>query len=262
MTDLTTLRIGFKIQVRSIRALIIRDLMVRFGRDNIGFLWVILEPMILCSGVMLIWSAIRSGHEHGIALLTFVMTGYMPLTMWRHMTNTSIYILRRGTASLYHRSVTIIDVILSRVILEFAATTAGAIVIYFTLYMFELVEPIADLGVLIVGWVLMSTLAFSASLLIAAATERTEVAERFIQPMQYLMIPVSGVFFMANWIPTTGRDFLLLNPLMHCFEMVREGVVGTQVHAIYFWWYPAGVSLIGIAVGLHAVESVRDYIQH
>ncbi len=44
---------GLRVQCRVIVALVIRDMMMRHGRANVGFLWVILEPMILTAAIML-----------------------------------------------------------------------------------------------------------------------------------------------------------------------------------------------------------------
>ena len=49
----------FQTRVSVIRALMIRDLMVRFGRYHLGFVWTVLEPMILTAGVMLLYDLYR-----------------------------------------------------------------------------------------------------------------------------------------------------------------------------------------------------------
>jgi len=38
---------SFRIQLRVIGALLMRDVLTRFGRHNIGFMWMFVEPMIL-----------------------------------------------------------------------------------------------------------------------------------------------------------------------------------------------------------------------
>lgn len=35
---------AFAVQARVIRALVARELLTRYGRNNIGFLWVFVEP--------------------------------------------------------------------------------------------------------------------------------------------------------------------------------------------------------------------------
>jgi ABC-2 type transport system permease protein/capsular polysaccharide transport system permease protein len=42
----TSLRHSFEIQRRVIGALLMREVITRFGRHNIGFLWLFVEPMI------------------------------------------------------------------------------------------------------------------------------------------------------------------------------------------------------------------------
>jgi capsular polysaccharide transport system permease protein len=85
-------------RVDVITALIVRDMMVRFGRHHLGFVWTVLEPMILTAGVMLIWSLIKEPIIHGIPVIVFVLTGYMPLTLWRHLTNPMVKIFRANAA--------------------------------------------------------------------------------------------------------------------------------------------------------------------
>src|ERR1700720_262482 len=96
---------GMQVQVRCVHALLIRDMMMRYGRHNIGFLWVVLEPMILTAGVMGVWSVIKPPYEHDVRVISLVLTGYMPLTLSRHMTNAGIFIFRRNLGLLYHRNV-------------------------------------------------------------------------------------------------------------------------------------------------------------
>ena len=50
---------GLAVQWRSIRALMVRDMMMRYGRAHLGFVWVVIEPMLLTAGVLAIRSAIR-----------------------------------------------------------------------------------------------------------------------------------------------------------------------------------------------------------
>src|SRR5271166_3059929 len=98
---------GLRIQSRGVNALMIRELMMRYGRGNIGFLWLVLEPMILCAGVIAVRWMIQAHEERGVPLVALILSGYMPLTLWRHITNRSINILRANVAVLYHRGLTV-----------------------------------------------------------------------------------------------------------------------------------------------------------
>src|SRR5262245_38184909 len=185
---------GFSTQVRCLKALMIRDMMMRYGRQNIGFLWVILEPMLLTAGVMAIWSLIKPPYEHGVQIVALVLTGYMPLTLWRHMTNAGVFAFRRNLGVLYHRHITLVDTLLARILLELVGTTTALLVVYGVLLAAEVVAPIADPGLAVFAWLLMGCLSAGIAIIFAILTEYSEVTERFIQPFQYLMLPLSGTF--------------------------------------------------------------------
>src|SRR5262245_54593735 len=137
---------GLAVQFRCLRALMIREMMMRYGRNNLGFLWVFIEPMLLCVGVMIVWSLIRVPFEHGIPLVAFVLTGYMPLTLWRHITNGGLHAFLRNSGLLYHRHVSLLDVFFTIVTLEFAGTTTAFFLVAATLIATGAVDPPHDIG--------------------------------------------------------------------------------------------------------------------
>jgi capsular polysaccharide transport system permease protein len=251
---------GFAVQLRVIGALIIRDMMMRYGRANIGFLWVILEPMILTVGVMFMWSILKSPYEHGVQIVALVLTGYMPLTLFRHVTSIGPFLFRRSVPFLYHRHISFIDVLVARAILEFMGTTTALLVVYTVLALSNLVSPMRDPGLVALGWVTMALLSFGICCVFAVLTEYSEAAERFIQPFQYLMLPISGTFFMVDWLPKKAQEMIWYNPTVHCYEMFRAGVFGEEVLTYYDWWYPLVWALALTAFGLAMIDAVRDKI--
>jgi capsular polysaccharide transport system permease protein len=252
---------GLAVQVRCFHALMIREMMVRYGRDNLGFLWVFVEPMLLCGGVLIVWSFIRSPFEHGIPLVAFALTGYMPLTLWRHITNSGVHPFKRSVNLLYHRHVSLIDVFFTRIALEFAGTTTALVLVTVTLTATDLMDPPRNVGVVVGGWILMCLLSTGSALVIAILTEWTEVAEKFILPFQYVTLPLCGFLFMVDWLPTSLQKIVWYFPTVHCYEMIRDGFYGASMQTYYSPWYPAvwGVGLLAASIGF--VERVRDYIQ-
>jgi capsular polysaccharide transport system permease protein len=61
----------------------IRELTTRYGRENIGFLWIMVEPLLFAGLVGLIWRLMKGPEEHGIGVVAFVVTGYIPITLFR-----------------------------------------------------------------------------------------------------------------------------------------------------------------------------------
>lgn len=248
-------------RLRVLEALAVRDMMMRYGRGNLGFLWVLLEPMVLTVGVMGLWSVIKGEREHGLSIIALVLTGYMPLTLWRHMTNASVLILRRNSSLLYHRHITYIDVFLGRMLLEFVGTTAALLVVMSSLLALGLSNAPKDYGLLMLGWVEMGILSISAGLVMCLLTEYAEVWERFVQPFQYLILPISGAFFMVEWVPTRGQEIILFNPTVHCFEMFRAGYLGPEFPTHFSVWYPLLCSLAMFAIGLKLLDKLSEHFR-
>lgn len=252
------LRKGLAVQIRSIKALMIRDMMVRYGRNNIGFLWVVLEPMILTAGVLVMFSSIKSTYEHGTHVVALVLTGYMPLTLWRHTTNNGIFLLRRSAGILYHRKLTLLDAFAARMALEVIGTTTALLAVYGVLLSAGIIEPIVDLGLFMLAWTILAFLGSGLALVFAAVSEYSESSEKFMAPFQYMMVPLSGVFFLVDWLPATAKDLILYNPLTNCIEMFRAGFFGEHLQTHYSVWYPAAWAAFLWLAGLALLELARQ----
>jgi capsular polysaccharide transport system permease protein len=258
--DRKTLAAGISVQIRCLRALMIREMMMRYGRNSLGFIWVFIEPMLLCVGVMILWSLSRDPFEHGVPIVAFVFTGYMPLTLWRHITNKSVRVFRGNSNLLYHRHVTLLDVFFTGVVLEFAGTTTALFLVGATLVAIGAIDPPHDIGLVVGGWMLMGLLATGFASGLAILTDCFEIAEKFIPPVQYLMIPLCGFVFMVSWLPTSAQHLALYIPTVHCYEMIRSGFFGGTVDAYYSPWYPAVWAIGLFAASIGFLDRVRDYI--
>ena len=252
---------AFGDHVRIVQALVIRDLMVRFGRRHLGFVWTVLEPMMLTAGIMMVWSLLKEPVMHGISMVLFVFSGYLPLTLWRHMTTASLRLFQKNVGLLYHRPIALADILVARLTLEFLSSTMALLVIYFIVVATGVAELPAAPSLLLAGWLFMAWFAGSAAVLMMAWTEYWEPAEKFFQPAQYLMLPISGVFFMVDWLPTDAARLARLNPMVHCFELFRAGVFGEAVVTRYDGWYVAAWCMSLTAAGCAATLRVRNHIQ-
>jgi capsular polysaccharide transport system permease protein len=241
-----------------IAALIVRDLMARFGRRGLGFVWTILEPMILTAGVTIVWSLIRPAIYHGIPIVAFVLTLYMPLTLWRHLTNPLVRLMHQHEGLLYHRIIQQDDILAARLLLEFLSTSTALVIVLFVTSSFGLINDIADPSLLLAAWLYTAWLFSGVGMLLAAWTETWDPAEKFIQPLQYLSLPLSGAFFMVSWLPGYAQHLALANPTVHCFEMFRAGFFGAAYDMHYSVAYLTAWCMGLSVAGVVAVHRVRD----
>jgi capsular polysaccharide transport system permease protein len=242
-------------------ALLMRELATRYGRSNIGFLWVVGEPLLFCLGVLALWSVIKPPYEHGLRILPFVITGYMPIILVRHMVQQAVNCVRANTALLYHRQITVIHLFAARLLLEFVGVTMAFFVVCLVLGLFGQVTPPARLELVYGGWFLLAWLAAGLALVVGALSQIVEVIERFVSLMTYVLVPLSGTFYMAAWLPAAYRDSVLLLPLLHPVEMIRAGFFGDSVPTYYSLGYAAAWAAGLTLTGLLLLRFVRRRIE-
>ncbi len=88
-----------------IGALLMREILTRYGRHNIGFLWLFVEPMLFTLGVTALWTATRAVHGSDLPIVAFAITGYSSVLLWRNMPFRCIGAIEPNLSLMYHRNV-------------------------------------------------------------------------------------------------------------------------------------------------------------
>jgi ABC-type polysaccharide/polyol phosphate export permease len=118
-----------------------------------------------------------------------------------------------------------------------------------------------DLQGVVYGWLMLAWFGASLALLIGAATAFSEIVERIWHPAAYILFPLSGAAFMVEWLPLDAQKFLLLLPMVHGTEMVREGYFGNVIRTHYNVGYMAKFCLLMSLGGLYAVRYASRRIE-
>ena len=110
---------GVAIQWRVVGALLIREIYSRFGRESLGFAWIVAEPLVFALPVLFVWRAVRDPHEHDLSLVPFLWSGYLPLLLFRHLGGRILLFIRANVPLLYHQRVKIFDIFIARAVRDF-----------------------------------------------------------------------------------------------------------------------------------------------
>jgi ABC-type polysaccharide/polyol phosphate export permease len=159
-------------------------------------------------------------------------------------------------ALMYHRNVKVIDIFAARILLEVAGTTASFITLGIIFTSIGWTKPPEDILKIMLGWLMLAWFGAALAIFIGALSARSEIVEKIWHPMAYLIFPLSGAAFMVDWLPTAAQKFVLLLPMVHGVEILREGYFGSAVHAHYDLSYAAIVNLCITLLGLSQVRVV------
>ncbi|SUB20923.1 protein HexB [Pasteurella bettyae] len=196
--DKTTLRQSLVIQCRVIHALLMREIITRYGRQNIGFLWLFVEPLIMTLGIVLLWGFLRADRYSTLNIMAFTITGYPMAMMWRNASNRAIGAISSNISLLYHRNVRVLDTIFTRVLLEVAGATIAQILLTGLLVFIGWIEPPEDIFYMLIAWGLMSIFAFALGLVICALSYHFDAFGKIWNTLSFILLPLSGAFFLCS----------------------------------------------------------------
>ncbi|WP_085809739.1 ABC transporter permease [Sphingomonas sp. TZW2008] len=254
------LRQGFRVQRRVIGALIMRDLHTRYGRQNIGYLWLILEPLLLASAIGLLHSRSPNHFSGDIKPVPMALIGYCNFMTFRSMVSRSDGALESSLSLFYHRIIKPIDILVSRSLLEQAGTFTAFAILMGLAVATGIANPPERPLIYLVGVALMFLQSFALSLIVCGLTHERPAIGRLIHPMVYIMMPLSGAFFVMNALPGGLRDFFLKIPLAHIYEIMRYGWFKSARSEYIDGLYLGGWILGTLLIGLLLISTVRQRI--
>jgi len=92
---------------------------------------------------------------------------------------------------------------------------------------------------------------------LAPLSEVSETLEKFIPVTLYVMIPFSGAFAMVSWMTPDLEKLMLLSPFVSPMELMRYGIFGDRVNAVWDVSVPLASSMALMLIGLVLCRRVR-----
>lgn len=255
MSAPTSLLQSLAIQRRVIHALFLRELITRFGRENLGVLWLVAEPMIFTLGVAALWSATGAKSGMNLPIVAFAITGYSSVLLWRNMVGRCAGGVRDNANLLYHRNVRVMDVYVTRILIELCGATTSFVVLTLVFLATGSITQLVDPLTVVAGWAMLGWFGAALAICVGSAGTFTHMVDRIWHPLSYLLFPLSGAAFMVDWLPPAGREVVLLLPMVHAVELIREGFFGTIVRTHHDMGYMATCNLVLTLVGLFTMQA-------
>jgi len=247
---------SWAIQRRVIGALLVREMLTRYGRHNIGFLWLFVEPMMFTLGVTALWTFAKAAHGSSLPIVAFALTGYSSVLLWRNMPGRCISAIEPNLSLLYHRYVKIIDIYFARLTLEAMGATISFVVLSLLFISIEWLEPPEDVLKVFAGWAMLTWFGAALAIFLGSLAYDNELVDKIWHPASYLIFPLSGAAFLVDAMPKAAQEYLLYIPMVHGVELLREGYFGSAITAHYDMAYMASWSAMLTLLGLLRVRTL------
>jgi ABC-type polysaccharide/polyol phosphate export permease len=250
---------GLRIQLKVLRALFFREMISHFGRGNIGFLWMFVEPMMFSIGIAILWSITGVGGKT-MPAAGFALTGYSAIVAWRSCVSRTSLAIKANMGLLYHRNVTVLDLGIARATFEFISVTISFFFLTILFTFLDLINLPVDIFKTICAWMLLGWFFISAGLVALYLDQKSEMFGRVWHVIMYLTLPLTGAFSMVTWLPPEVQKVLLMSPMVNGVEMLREGFFGANINAKYSIGYLISFNFILSFLGLTLTSKIKRLI--
>jgi capsular polysaccharide transport system permease protein len=233
---------GLKVMYVAIRALLLREIQTRFGQYRLGYLWVFLEPLFNIGIMIVLFGAIMARVLPGIDYVIFLINGMIPFFMFRTGVSQSTSAIQSNKGLFSYKPVKPIDAVIARNILEFLLKFIAYISFSMGFIWFGYYIDLNNIPQLIFYWALLFFLTIGISLIFIVIANFSKEFEKFLSVAFIVMYLLSGVVYSIHIIPFQYQQYLLFNPLIHIFELMRHAVApsyplvqGISLNYFIFW---------------------------
>lgn len=235
---------------RAVMALVLREMQTTYGRSPGGYLWALLEPI---GGIVLLTLIFSTGFRSppiGTAFAPFYASGMVPFLLFTSVSLQVSESLRFSRQLLAYPSVTFVDALLARLIVNGMTQLLVGYIVFTGILMIYDTQGVLDLEKIVLSFAMALSLAAGIGTLNCFLKMQFPVWGNIWAILTRPLFIISCIFFLFDTIPQPYRDYLWYNPLVHVVGVMREGFYSTYDASYVSVTYVMGLSLICLTVGL------------
>ena len=228
---------------RAVRLLVGRDLKVRYASSALGYLWSVLEPLLLAGIYWFIFTQVFTRTVGAEPYIVFLLAGLLPWTWFNGAVIDGARALH-AEAKLVRSTNVPREVWVVRVVLSKGAEFLLSLPV---LFFFALIHGASldwQLVLLVPAALVMATLVLGVGLLLAPLVVLIRDLERVVRIALRLGFYASPVIFAVQDVPQPWDALFAFNPLAGIFELCRAGFFPGAVD-----WGQVGLS-VAVSVGM------------
>lgn len=236
--------------IRTIAALILREMSTRFGRTPGGYIWAIAEPLAGILVLSLAFSLMMRSPRLGTSFILFYATGYIPFNLYQTLSVQIARAINFSKPLLQYPAVTWVDAILARFLLNTLTGILVGILLLTGILVIIDSRTILYLPPIVISTALAMLLGLGVGVLNCAIIGLFPIWDMAWSIITRPLFIASGVIFLYDALPPLARDILWYNPLVHIVGLMRTGFYPTYTAPYVNIPYVLGIALSLLTLGL------------
>ena len=244
---------GLRVMRVAIWALLLRELQTRFGQYRLGYVWVLLEPLLSIGIMIFLFGTVMQRTLSGMEYEIFLLNGIIPFFMFRSGVTQALSATQSNKGLFSYRPVKPIDALLARIFLEFLLKFIAYTFFSLAFLWFGSSISFEHIPALLFYWLLLFIFMLAFSLIFMVIGDFSKEVGKFLSVGFLILYLLSGVIYSIHIIPVQYREYLLWNPLIHIIELIRHAVAPTYelvsgINLTYFILWIIGTMFIGLVL--------------
>ncbi len=231
-------------------ALVMHDIKTRFFGNGLGQIVMILWPFVHVIVLLVIFTASGRVAPYGDSTVLYCTTGVIPFILWSYTSRWMVYAPIQNRAYLSYPIIRVLDLIISRAILEVVTGFLVLALVVLTLTVSGVDCRPSDF--------VQAVCAVGASFLLAFGLGIINGVIGTLVPLWITIYTIfiivayasSGVLFIPSNIPDPARYFLSFNPVLQVIEWMRSAYYNDYPRLVLDRFYVIEVGFFTTGLGL------------
>lgn len=210
--------------MRTVLALMMREIGARYGRSPGGYLWALFSPMVLVIALSGGLAMLGRQPRYGETFMLYFASGHLMFAIYAQVQNAVGSSLKFNSSLLQFPTVTWIDTVLARFILN---SLTGAVVFMMLVHVVALItgeNMRFDLPELFMVVILAMLVALGFGTFTCYLFMEFQWLRQIWAFASRPLFILSGVLIMYEDLPRALQSILWWNPLMHVVSMSRQAI--------------------------------------
>lgn len=210
--------------LRTVTALMLREMSMRYGQSVLGYLWALLSPLIMILVLTVAFSFLQKTPRLGTSFLMYYASGHLVFAIFGQISGPLTGALRFSRPLLRFPTVIWLDTILARFLLNGLTAVIVFFMLLYGIAHFSGHGTRFDLAPVLVALGLAIALGFGFGVLTCYVFLEAPLVGRLWGFASRPLFIASGVLFLYEDFPEGLQAWLVWNPLMHVTSLARSGL--------------------------------------
>lgn len=207
-----------------ITALIRKEMTIQFGRHELGFVWVFVDPILQVAVMAIAVGILRANSVSDIPFVFFLLLGVQLLNLFKSAMNDGLDAIGAHRQYMAYRTIGTLDVFFAKFLCQFMINMFSTVFFTIGAMWWGIEVSLGSLQIFTASYLGVWLMGCGSGLSLGVVTRNSPLAQKLLKLVNRPLMFLSCVLHPYAEVPVFYREYLYWNPLAHCIEWARKSL--------------------------------------